>query len=462
MTPEEFRRLRDNRTQSCERIDDYQSASVAIIAGKCAETEDGQMMIITASSLFARFCHKIDVLVPDAICLLRPYGKGKQLHEVIRKEVLSADPWAELGLGEQLQSNHTYVLQIGGTVTGNLIPDFSIDSNGWVACASQGAVNFNCNHSISNLVGAAQAAIIGVTDGFKVATSQPGKARVSRAHFSTFYCRLLDDTHDEAPALATGMPISLGNLFVVGAGAVGSNILHFLKFFPISDTSVTVIDHDTVDYSNLNRCLAFGYNDVGISKSAATATMLSDCGVSATAFTGRFDQYMECHKLDADIIVPVANEYQVRWAIQNNLPPLMLQASTGRAWTVNVGRHIPVRDFCLSCSFPEVSDAHMACGSGTISDSPDKEADAALPFVSPWAAILVVAELAKLQFAGYPFSKSRLSVETYGPLHTVEHFQGQKLQSCICAGMSEALFHKIRGKTRFADLSFSPTSVGHH
>lgn len=454
MTPEEFRNLRDSRTQSCESNSDYRSAKVAIVAGRCVETEAGQMMVLTTAALLARFCYRLDVLVPDVPCILRPYKASNGFHSVIREAVTDADPWAELGLGEQLQSDHTYVLQIGEPVDGHLSPDFTIDANGWVACAGQGAIDFGCDITSANVIAAAQSATIGVADAFKVATNQPAGVRVARTYFSTFYWTLQSNPEDKAPSIAAALPLNLARLVIVGAGAVGSNILHFLRFLPHADTTVTVIDHDAVDYSNLNRCLPFGYKDVGLYKADVVTRQLLHSGIDTTSFVGRFDEYIGHSKhLNADIVLPVANEHGVRWAIQSNIPPLMLQGSTGRGWTINVGRHIPSVDFCLACCFPHTSDTRMSCGAGQLPGESSGSADAALPFVSPWAAILVVGEMAKLNLAGYPFTKSRLSMESYGPLGSVDHFSGQKARSCICADVSNNLFHKIRGDTRFAHLS---------
>jgi hypothetical protein len=64
---------------------------------------------------------------------------------------------------------------------------------------------------------------------------------------------------------------------------------------------------------------------------------------------------------------------------------------------VNFGRHLPGTDECLACRFPKaIDEASLACSSGPVV-LPEGRGDAALPFLSMFAGVLVVAALLRLQ-----------------------------------------------------------------
>lgn len=88
------------------------------------------------------------------------------------------------------------------------------------------------------------------------------------------------------------------------------------------------------------------------------------------------------NSIDFDIWLPLANEFGVRGAMQHNVPPLMIHASTTANWGVNHGRHIPGCGDCLLDRFdaPSVTTA-LTCAAGKVSASTaGTPVDAALPF----------------------------------------------------------------------------------
>src|SRR5258708_30173939 len=53
-----------------------------------------------------------------------------------------------------------------------------------------------------------------------------------------------------------------------------------------------------------------------------------------------------------DVIISAANERKVRNFIEEGFPPIQLYATTGKHWQVALIRHVPMKDPCSLCLFP--------------------------------------------------------------------------------------------------------------
>ena len=77
--------------------------------------------------------------------------------------------------------------------------------------------------------------------------------------------------------------LTKSNIFIVGAGAIGCELLKNLAMMGIGN--ITITDMDTIEKSNLNRQFLFGYDDIGKSKSecakAAVQKMNSSINIVA-------------------------------------------------------------------------------------------------------------------------------------------------------------------------------------
>src|SRR5205807_10596227 len=102
-----------------------------------------------------------------------------------------------------------------------------------------------------------------------------------------------------------------------------------------------------------------------------------------------------------------ANEDNVRFQIESDMPPVQVYGTTGKNWQASVVRHIPMRDPCSLCLFPDRGpELAMACATGTVVSPVDgKQVDAAQPFISFAAGLMAAAEILKLGLRGYPFAK---------------------------------------------------------
>jgi hypothetical protein len=100
-----------------------------------------------------------------------------------------------------------------------------------------------------------------------------------------------------------------------------------------------------------------------------------------------------------DLILPLANERDVRAAIASLNEPLILHATTGRNWGAFLHRHIAGRDDCMNCRLRDIPVAVFDCSTGVIdvpSESDDNSSDAALPFLSAAAGLMLASALMRL------------------------------------------------------------------
>jgi molybdopterin/thiamine biosynthesis adenylyltransferase len=236
-----------------------------------------------------------------------------------------------------------------------------------------------------------------------------------------FLFNSLDWAEGLAPAGAAPPNLSnLGELWFAGVGSVGSAALYFLtlatrEFLP------TLFDMDKVKVHNLGRSPVFTADDAkhGRDKVKAVEQYLLNVGIqTVTAEASALHESATWLGRQAgrpDVIVSAANELNVRNFIEEAFPPLQLYATTGKNWQVTLIRHIPLKDPCSLCLFPNTSAGPATkCATGAMPDKGENGAppiDAALPFLSFAAGLMTAAELTKLAHATYPYSTNRVFLQ---------------------------------------------------
>ena len=74
----------------------------------------------------------------------------------------------------------------------------------------------------------------------------------------------------------------------------------------------------------------------------------------------------------------------------------MLHATTSANWTAELHRHIPGHDDCPACRIPTKPQASFACSEGPADPTDEQSSDAALPFLSATAGLMLCAALLDL------------------------------------------------------------------
>ena len=138
--------------------------------------------------------------------------------------------------------------------------------------------------------------------------------------------------------------------------------------------------------------------------------------------------------------------------MQHNVPPLMIHASTTSNWGANHARHIPGRDDCLADRFLKVvSPAMLSCSMGKV-ETEGAVVDAALPFASMFAGLLVAADLVRAQLPGYPQVPNFALFDWYGPLDIIQAWDRRARNACPCREQGRSFHDKFNSGTRYRSL----------
>jgi len=159
----------------------------------------------------------------------------------------------------------------------------------------------------------------------------------------------------------------------------------------------TIVDGDKIELHNTNRSLGIVPKDAGWpnNKKSYKAMVAAD-QIGATACNKWYDQ-LDQDSLLVDIILPLANERGVRNMISQRGETLILHATTSHEWEAQLHRHIAGRDDCIMCRIPPSSKkVQLECS--TVSLNGKTNNDAALPFLSATAGLLLVSGLYRLMY----------------------------------------------------------------
>lgn len=193
-------------------------------------------------------------------------------------------------------------------------------------------------------------------------------------------------------------PLDVGDVAVIGAGAVGAALAYWLRVIGVMGRWVYV-DRDVVELHNTNRSMGYtaadaGWPDsVGHPKAQAAASVL---GVDH--FEGWYHEWMATGPARPDLMISLANGTGVRHVIGQRSEPILLHASTSRDCTAELHRHRPGVDQCITCRFPDPGEPVFECSTAPepVTTDTEESRDAALPFLSATAGLMLAAALIQL------------------------------------------------------------------
>ncbi len=147
---------------------------------------------------------------------------------------------------------------------------------------------------------------------------------------------------------------------IVGAGGLGSPVALYLGSAGVGH--ITVVDHDTVDATNLQRQIAHTLADVGQFKAQSILQAIASINpdVQVTAITGRADDAL-LDKLTqkADVVLDCTDNFTTRHAINRACvkhgKPLVSGAAIRFDGQVTVYDPRNAQSPCYACVFPESS-----------------------------------------------------------------------------------------------------------
>lgn len=406
-----------------------------------AATYEGQVAVITAANLLGRMTPSLCVDLPSERLLEPLPWAGSCLRDHVLEVLLVADPYARFECRTERAGDHVVQLGRNGATT-------IAHGSGWNVYVGPSPSPLVQTDG-ANFSGAAMAAILAVADLF-INQFSPC------THAVIINTLTWENHHIPGGVFCLPHKPDLGNLWMVGAGSVGSSILFFLvlatqQFCP------TLIDMDFVKIENLDRSPVLRAKDVGRKKVEATKAFLQNCGVE--------DVSVEPYALDElaiwqnrkpgvpDLVISAANERNVRDLIENGYPPIQIYATTGRNWQASLIRHIPMIDPCSRCLFAESTYEPTRCATGDlILKNEEEPVDAALPFLSFAAGTMAATEIAKLSMPGYPFSPNRVGLYALANSQ-LRHEPLPFRRGCICQTRSRDVHAKAIAGSAYAELS---------
>lgn len=144
---------------------------------------------------------------------------------------------------------------------------------------------------------------------------------------------------------------------VIGAGGLGSPVALYLGSAGIGH--ITVVDHDTVDLTNLQRQVAHTQDRVGLPKVASIQTAIQQInpGVKVTALQTRADAaLLDALVAQADVVLDCCDNFATRHAINaacvKHSKPLVSGAAIRFDGQVCVYDHRQLTSPCYACVFP--------------------------------------------------------------------------------------------------------------
>jgi adenylyltransferase/sulfurtransferase len=146
------------------------------------------------------------------------------------------------------------------------------------------------------------------------------------------------------------------HIFIAGAGGLGSPVSLYLAVAGVG--TITIVDMDVVDQSNLNRQILHSDRDIGRKKTVSAEEKLAAINPDITvhAIDVRIDESNAAALVGkADGIVDAMDNYPIRYllndaAIRKNIPLFhgAIRGFYGQATTI-----IPGKTPCLKCIFPK-------------------------------------------------------------------------------------------------------------
>ena len=163
---------------------------------------------------------------------------------------------------------------------------------------------------------------------------------------------LLDDIGVEGQAR-----LLASHALVIGAGGLGSPVALYLGTAGVG--RITLVDHDTVDLTNLQRQIAHNLARVGQPKAESARETIAAINpdVQVMAVNHRADAaWLESAVQQADVVVDCSDNFQTRQAVNaacvRHGKPLVSGAAIGFDGQVSVYNTRQVDAPCYACIFP--------------------------------------------------------------------------------------------------------------
>jgi len=402
-------------------------------------TKAGQAAMLVLGELMSRMVRRI-VLDFDDISFVPQLGgplTGSLQHYILDR-MQAAAPFGTFEAGPA--EGGDYIISIGDTGGAWLI-----DGSDWNAYVGP-APSPLPPPTTDNIFGICLAVVTAVARVFAVPF--PDMVAAARANLFAY----APESGESATFVAAGT--HLGRLWFAGAGSVGSAAAYFLALAGYR-FDARLFDMDIVKTENLDRSPIFLYADRGKAKVRSVARYLRQFGLSAIGHPHALDEasaWRNRHAGTPDLLIAAANERDVRFEIETQLPPIQIYGTTGKDWQANLFHHVPPAP-CSCCAFPgHRSITDCAKGQAPAAEPSLPQVDAALPFLSFAAGLMAAAEISKVPLPGFPFVGNRGFFTPLGEEILFARPMSHR-SDCHCSTRSRSAHRKMIANSRYASLS---------
>jgi len=314
------------------------------------KTHNGQVMAIAIANLLPRFHPHLKIILPEGIerRVWVPFGYDGDLRTCMSNIITMIGSQVDL----DDSSDMDILISIGKTLH-HAHHKISINSDGWNAYFS---VDDECIDFMSrndNAIGALTAASFAAAEAFRRLLELLGsKDRRIQLRRRTFSFSALDYSVNDctAPNLSLPEMIDIQDVTVVGAGAVANGLIFALGCMPNIKGVIRIVDPQSYDITNLNRCLLANISHVGLHKAKAILNIRFE-HLQIIPFVGRYETFRQKRK-KLELVISTIDENDPRIIIQSDLPKLLLHGATGEN-VATISRHNFIDCACLGCLFSE-------------------------------------------------------------------------------------------------------------
>lgn len=383
---------RDRRTRQYGGHDDALERPVHIVVGPdVATTRAGQIATLALVNLAARVHRRIHLDIPAVALVARSLVPATNLLEAACATALAITPVLDLTTGGPVERAVPETISIG--LGPHAHDQFDLYLGWFGGCgtlttATTLSTMEGCDPD--SVFGAAAAAVLGAAALFRLAHNLP----VQPAQFNPLELT----SGDQAGQRDTPGPIDVGSVLIVGAGAVASGLVYWARELGVIG-SWDIVDADLIELHNTNRGMVMTAAHAGwpngepIGPEQNKATVTSTAIPGATGHPEWYDRWQPDHDQRYDLVLCLANQRGIRTLIAQRGEPLLLHATTSNNWTAELHRHLPDHDDCPACRISDDGVPQMACATSKINPTQSDSPDAALPFLSGAAGLLLAAAL---------------------------------------------------------------------
>ena len=159
-------------------------------------------------------------------------------------------------------------------------------------------------------------------------------------------------------------------VLIIGMGGLGSPIAMYLAAAGIGH--LVLVDDDVVELSNLQRQIAHGNADIGLSKveSAKQTVQLLNPEIKVTTYAERLDVQKLCDEITAaDIVIDGTDNFTTRFALNEycvkNKTPLVSGAAIRMEGQVSVFNKTPDSP-CYRCLYKDEGELDTSCSTNGV------------------------------------------------------------------------------------------------